>query len=180
LVLAAALFSMTSLISVDALAQLQGEVGLALALRRVLSIFSGLLILVGSAWGSIGAWKALREIHAASDSIERQAASRELVRRVTGIAASVIFGASILVLRGRLIGVPAELIAAATALVLTPPLQSMLDFLVEARDAPDSPLQEPSTLLPPVPDHILDDTREADPLERLRRGAFRKSIMDRR
>ena len=178
--MAAALYLLTNLISAGAVDQLQGAVGVAGTLRTILSGFSGLLVAGGVTWGTVGAVTALRKIRQATDSIEQQAASREVVRRVTACTASIIFAVSIAALRDRLIGVPAELVAAATALVLIPPLQSMLDYLVEHWFRTPAVLHETTTLLPPVEDHIPGDTREQDPLERLRKGAFRKTIMDRR
>ena len=160
--------------------QLRGEVGVAETLRQVLSFFSSALVLGGVAWGGIGTVNAARRIHGATDSIERQAASRELAKRITAVVTSLMFAISIFVLRDRLIGVPAELAAAAAALVLTPPLQSLLDFVVDRRFQIPSNVEEPTTLLPPAAEHAPPDTREVDPLQRLRTGSFRKAIMDRR
>lgn len=179
-VILATVFSLTILISPGPVEQLRGEVGVADTLRRVLSFFSGGLVVGGVAWGGFGTVHAARRIHGASDTIERQAASRELAKRITAVATSLMFAISIFVLRDRLIGVPAELAAAAAALVLTPPVQSLLDFVVHRRFRVPSKVDEPATLLPPAAEHAPPDTREVDPLQRLRTGSFRKTIMDRR
>ena len=176
----AALYLLTDLVASGTSAHLNGQVGVADSLSTFLHGFSALLALGGGTWGGVGAIGAIRTVRTSQDTIERQAASRELVRRITALAAAVAFAFSVVVLREVLIGVPAELVAAATALVLIPPLQSILDFVVEGRRQVRPTVSEPTSLLPPLSEEAPTDSRVDDPLEQARQSALRQSIMKRR
>ena len=170
------LVALSNLVASGTAAHIHGEVGMARALTWVLRGLTVGLVAAGVGWGGLGAGRSVRTLTRARDPIEWHAAARELVRRVTAIASAVLFAVSVVFLRDKLVGVPAELAAAAVALACVPPLQWLLDALVSG--APAAPA--PQTLLPPQPVHALDDTRVDDPLEQTRRGALRRSIMQRR
>ena len=176
----AALYHLADLVASGTTAHIQGQVGVAGTLNTILHGFSALLALGGGTWGGVGAVAALRTVRTTQDIIERQAASRELMRRITALAAAAVFAFSVVLLREVLIGIPAELVAAAIALVLIPPLQSVLDFVVEGRLQERPTVSEPMSLLPPVSERTPPDSRVDDPLERARQNGLRQSIMKRR
>lgn len=176
----AGIISLTNLVASGTGAVLSDGMGMASTLGAVLYAFSAALIVGGIGWGSIGAIQAARRLIRRSDSIERQAATRELVRRVTALTAAIVFALAVVVLRDRLHGVPAELAAAAVALIVAPPLQSILEFWVDRKRLLANAHPEPTSLLPPVAAHTPADSRAHDPLEQARRSTLRTTIMDRR
>ncbi len=99
---------------------------------------------------------------------------------MTALTAAIVFALAVVVLRDRLHGVPAELAAAAVALIVAPPLQSILEFWVDRKRLLANAHPEPTSLLPPVAAHTPADSRAHDPLEQARRSTLRTTIMDRR
>lgn len=171
-----ALVALTDLVASGTAAHIYGEVGITWFLSHVLQVLSVGLVLVGVGWGGLGGLQTVRARRHLRDPIDRQAAGRELARRATALVSAGIFAVSVYVLRQYLIGVPAELVAAAAALVCTPPLLAAMERLATQ----PMPAVQDTDLLPPVADHTPVDTRTDDPLLRARRNTLRTTIMGRR
>jgi len=171
-----ALVALTRLMTSGNVSHIYGDVGITWFLSRVLQVLSGGLVVGGLMWGGLGGVRVFRERSQMADPIDKQAATRELARRAAAVGTSIVFAVSMVVLKDHLVGVPAELVAAAVALASAPVFLSILDLpnLLVGRTS------TPSAVLPPVADHVPADSRAHDPLEQVRKNALRRSIMERR
>jgi len=146
------------------------------ALSLVLHGLSTGLVIGTVVWGGFGLLRLGTRRKSLVDPIDRQALDRERAKRATAICTAVIFAIATLGLREFLVGVPAELAAAALSLACVPPLLALSEY----RSTPPAFPATSAEPLPPPPLHQAVDTRIEDPLEQARKRPLRASIMSRR
>jgi len=168
--------ALTRLISNGSAAHITGDVGMSYVLGVALRLLSEGLVFGGLLWAVVTFFRSLTQARRSLDSIDRNAALRRMSQAVTVAVGVGIYALCLVVLSQKLVGVPPELVAAAAAMVVSAPLQSLVENSVQ--HATFTP--EPQVLLPPEPEGTPVDSRADDPLERVRRNALRQSMMQRR
>jgi len=168
--------ALTRLVSNGTAAHITGDVGMSFVLGIVLRLLSEAVVFGGLAWALFTMATNLLAARRALDTIDRTAALRRLSRAATVGAAVLVYALCLTRVGEVLVGVPPELIAAAGAMVVAAPFESLIERLAHKVTS------EPATqaVLPPDPEGTPIDSRADDPLERARRGALRQSMMGRR
>ena len=168
--------ALVRLVSEGTAAHITGDVGMSFVLGIVLRLLSEGIVFAGLSWAAFTFLQALRTARRALDSIDRNAALRRMSHAVTAALSVATYAVCLITLGDHLVGVPPELIAAAAAMVVAAPLQSIVENTVSRVTF----IPEPEALLPPEPAGTPVDSRTEDPLERARRNALRQSMMRRR